>query len=88
MTLKLGNYDVCALDLVCDHQTGKLSTVKIWSHVANAIMSKVMLTQQSVSWDLMAAYGAIVGGSYVAMYFFKWKYRDAVPADSKKLGVE
>lgn len=88
MSLKLKSYDICILDLVCDHKTGKLSTVKIWAHVANGIMSKVMLTQ-SVDWELMAAYGAIVGGSYVGLQFLKWRYRDAPPvADSPKLGVE
>lgn len=90
MSLKLKSYDICLLDLVCDHKTGKLSTVKIWAHVSNVIMSKVMLTQDVIGWDLMAAYGAIVGGSYVAMQFFKWRFRDApgFDKDRRPLGVE
>lgn len=89
MTLRVGKYDVCMLDLLVDHKTGKLSTVKIWSHIANVIMSKVMLTQAIVEWELMFAYGAIVGGSYVAVQFLKWRFRDGnsgATGDTKMAG--
>lgn len=76
MTLRVGKYDVCLLDLFVDTKTGKLSASKIWLHIANAIMSKVMLTQSNVGWELLAAYGAIVGGSYAGILFLKWKFRD------------
>jgi len=73
--IKLGKYHVCFLDLVTDEKTGKLAGTKIWNHVANIILSKAMLTN-SITWELMLAYGAIVGGSHVAIMFLKYKYRD------------
>lgn len=72
-----GKYNVCILDLLTDEKTGRLSATKFWYHVANVIMSKTMLTQANVDWELLAAYGSIVGGSYVGLHLFKWKYRDA-----------
>lgn len=88
--IKFAGYQICLLDLVCDHKTGKLDKAGIWYHVANIIMSKIMLTQTNVDWELMAAYGAIVGGSYAAILFMKWKYRDAArdTENPVKLGVE
>lgn len=95
MSFKLKSYDICILDLLCDHKTGKLSTVKIWAHIANLIMSKAFLTKaaskNSFEWLDLAAYGAIVGGSYVAVQFLKWKFRDASPVAAqgdRPLGVE
>jgi len=32
--ITLGNYNVCLLDLITDQKSGKLSTTKIWMHVA------------------------------------------------------
>lgn len=57
-----------------DDVTGKLSMTKIWFHIANVIMSYVMLRQQAVDWELLATYGAVVGGSHVATLFMKLKY--------------
>lgn len=76
--IKIGEYQLCVLDLLTDSRTGRLSASKIWFHASNVIMSWVMITKE-VDWLLMAAYGAIVGGSYVAVNLFKWKFRDAQP---------
>lgn len=73
--LTIGKYRICILDLVCDDRTGKLSSTKIWNHVCNAILCKAILTTP-VTWELMTAFGAIVGGSHVATLFLKYKYRD------------
>ena len=62
------------LDLITDEKTGKLSTTKIWMHVANATMTHVMYRQEAITWELMAAYGAIVGGSYVGGKFLRMRY--------------
>lgn len=77
---------ICPLDLVTDDKTGRLSSTKIWMHIANIIMSKVILTQQTVGWDLFAAYGGIVGGSHVAIFWLKRKYSnvDDSPSVSKE----
>jgi len=74
--IHLGKYRVCVLDLVTDGRTGKLDGSKIWNHVAFIILSKAMLTAETMTWELMAAYGSIVGGSRVAIAFLKYKYRD------------
>lgn len=71
--IKIGRYQLCFFDLLVD-SAGKLSASKIWFHVANIIMSKVMLTQQNVSWELLAAYGAVCGGSHIASLWLKSKY--------------
>lgn len=71
--IKIGQYQVCFLDLFTD-ASGKLSAAKFWFHVANVIMSKVMLTQGEVGWELLLAYGAVVGGSHVATLWLKSKY--------------
>jgi hypothetical protein len=77
--ISVGPYKVCVLDFFTDEKSGRLSATKLWLHVANIIMSKVMLEQQSVSWELLAAYGAVVGGSHIATLFMKWKYGNAIP---------
>lgn len=74
--ISLGRYKVCVLDLVTDNKTGKLDGSKIWNHIAFIILSKAMLTVQQMTWELIAAYGAVVGGSRVAIAFMKYKYRD------------
>jgi hypothetical protein len=72
--LKIGKYSVCVLDLLTDSRTGRLSASKVWLHIANGIMSHVMLTHDAVDWELMTAFGGIVGGSYVAILFFKLRW--------------
>jgi hypothetical protein len=71
--INLGGYHVCILDLFTDDKTGKLAGTKIWNNIANIILSKAMLTN-TITWELMAAYGAVVGGSHVATTFIKYKY--------------
>lgn len=73
--IEIGKYKVCMLDLVTDGKTGRLAGHKIWNHIANIILSKAVLTT-TITWELLAAYGAIVGGSHVAVMFLKYKYRD------------
>ena len=77
MAIKLGKYNVCVLDLLTDSRTGRLSASKVWLHIANGIMSYIMLKSDSVDWELLTAYGGIVGGSYVAILFFKLRYSGA-----------
>jgi len=72
--LRLGKYSVCVLDLFTDSRNGRLSASKLWLHIANGIMSYIMLHSDSVDWELLTAYGGIVGGSYVAILFFKLRY--------------
>jgi hypothetical protein len=73
-----GKYRVCLFDLITDGKTGKLDGNKIWQHVCYIILSKAMLTTPP-TWELIAAYGSVVGGSRVAMAFLKYKYRDVQP---------
>lgn len=75
--ISFGRYKVCIFDLITDGRTGKLDGSKIWNHVAFIILSKAMLTVDEMTWELIAAYGAVVGGSRVAIAFMKYKYRDA-----------
>jgi hypothetical protein len=75
-----GKYQVCFLDLVTDGKTGKFDGNKIWQHVCYGILSYCVLTSP-ITWELMATYGSIVGGSRVAMAFLKYKYRDGASND-------
>lgn len=84
MGIKVKGYNVCLLDLVTDSTNGRLSTVKIWQHIGNAIMCKVMLVQDDVDWELMLAFGAVVSGSYIAINLFKWRFRENDNADTSK----
>ncbi len=72
--MRFGKYHVCLIELFMDEK-GRLSSTKTWLHVANVIMSKIMLEQKEVGWELLATYGAIVGGSYLgaAIITRKWK---------------
>lgn len=82
--LTIGKYKVCILDLVTDSRTGKLSGSKIWRHICFAILSKTMLTTE-ITWDLMLAYGGVVGSSEIAIMLIKYKYGggDANKPDSE-----
>jgi len=82
MALKLGKYNVCVLDLLTDSRTGRLSASKLWLHIANSIMSYIMLHSETVDWELLAVYGSVVGGSYVAVLFFKLRYSGATLPNS------
>ncbi len=69
--IKLGKYKLCILDLVTDKKLGGLDSSKIWQHIAFGIMSQAMLQVQNMTWQLIAAYGAVVGGSRVAIEIAK-----------------
>ncbi len=79
--IQVGKYKLCVLDLITDDKTGKLSGTKIWNNIANIILSKAVLTA-TVTWELLAAYGAVVGGSHVATMFIKYRYRDTQDRDN------
>lgn len=72
--ISFGRYSFCLLDLVTDDKSGRLSATKIWLHVGNTIMSKVMLDQHDIGSEVLFTYGAIVCGSYAGMFFLKRKY--------------
>ena len=80
--LRVGRYSVCILDLLTDSRNGRLSASKLWLHIGNGIMSWIMLQSDSVDWELLTAYGGIVGGSYVAILFFKLRYSGAAISSS------
>lgn len=80
--IRLGRYSICILDLFTDGRTGRLSASKLWLHIANGISSWIMLQSQLVDWELITAYNGIVGGSYVAILFFKLRYQGASVSDS------
>ena len=62
-------------DLINDQHTGRVSTTKLWMHVAYAVMTYVVIAQaKTVTWDLFMVYGGIVGGSNLALYWIKGKY--------------
>lgn len=81
--LKIGRYQVCVFDLLTDSKTGKLSSSKVWMHVCYGILSYAMMTNP-LTWELLTAYGAIVGGNNVATLFLKYRYRDG--GDNAKSG--
>lgn len=60
--------------LVIDEKTGCVSTTRIWMHIAYAALTWALIKQETLSWELMAAYGAIVAGNYSAGQFMKWRY--------------
>ena len=64
----------CPLDLVMEGTPPRLSATKTWMHAANVIMSVVILRQNEMTWELLATYGAIVGGNHIAIFWLKRKY--------------
>ena len=80
-------YNVCVLDFFTDEKNGRLSATKFWLHVANGIMSYAVLQQvmkaEGLSWEMMVAYGAVVGGSHVGTLFMKWKYGSSFAIDRR-----
>lgn len=72
MSVKIFGLDLCPLELFTG-DNGKLSSNKLWINICYGILSyKMMMTE--LSWDLMTAYGSIVGGSYIAAKFVSMKY--------------
>lgn len=78
MGIKVFGLVICPLELVTGDD-GKLSTTKIWMNVANIILSWKVIAMDSIEWDIMAVYGAIVGGSYVASKFISMKFSGPQP---------
>lgn len=73
MSIKVFGLDLCPFELVTGDD-GKLSTTKIWMNIANLVLSWKVVKMDSIEWDVMAVYGAIVGGSYIAAKFISMKY--------------
>lgn len=83
MGIKIFGYEVCPLDIVTGDNR-RLATTKIWTNVAYAQMTYIMywLRPDKVSWEYVAlflAYGAVVGGSFVAQKFFEMKFAGPQP---------
>lgn len=79
MAIKFGQYQVCLLDLITDEKSGKLSMTKLWYHVANVILSMEILKQTSIDWQMVLAYGSVVGGSHLGTLWLKKKYDVSTP---------
>lgn len=80
MSIKIWKLDICPLELITG-DNGKLSTTKIWMNVANVVLSYKVILMDSITWDIMSVYGAIVGGSYIAAKFISMKYANP-PGDT------
>jgi len=74
--ISIQGYNICILDLLTDSKTGKLSASKCWQHIGFSAMTYSLLTTP-MSAELILAYGAVVGGSHVAIMFLKMRYQDA-----------
>lgn len=73
MSVRIFGFDICPLELITG-DNGKLSSTKLWMNTANIILSLKVIAMDSIDWEIMATYGAIVGGSYVASKFISMKY--------------
>ncbi len=90
--LKIGNYNVCFLDLLTDSKNGRFSSSKIWKHFGFVLMSYVLVRSVPsgtvvINWEFVAlfcAYGAIVAGSEVATMALKWGLRDSGKAQESE----
>lgn len=65
--------------LFFDTKTGTWSNTKVWMHVGYIVMTYRFVTDISPSWEVYTAYGGIVAGSHVAMFWLKRKYDDIPP---------
>ena len=45
--------------------TGQTSTSKLWTHVAYAVATYIVVIMQNVTWEILLVYMAVVGGSRV-----------------------
>lgn len=72
--IKFGKYNLCFFDLITDKKDGTLDSSKIWQHVSNGILCFAVLKAEAVTWELMLALGAVVGGSHVGIQWLKKKY--------------
>ena len=54
--------------------TGKSSSSKIWTNIAYAVATYIVLTMQTVTWEILLVYMAVVGGSEIAKRVLTLKY--------------
>lgn len=54
--------------------TGQTSTSKLWTHVAYAVATYIVVTMQNVTWEILLVYMAVVGGSEIAKRVLTLKY--------------
>lgn len=76
---------ICPLDLVTDERTNRLSSTKIWLHIAHFILSYAVLkhvTQHPLTFDVILAYGGVVAGHHSLVYLIKKKYGETANVDS------
>lgn len=66
-------------DLFADEKTGKLSSSKVWLNVGCAALTYALL-RTPLTAELVMAYGGVVVGNNVAVFWLKRKYRHAHPA--------
>lgn len=70
------------IDLVTDEKTGRVSTSKLWLNIGYAALTYALL-RSPLTADIVFAYGAVVAGNNVAIYWLKRRYhaRDPGPAE-------
>lgn len=71
--VKLGKYQICLLDLITDHK-GKLAASKIWNHIGFIALTYVLILRAEVTAEVIFAFGAVVAGNHIAIYWLKQKY--------------
>lgn len=54
--------------------TGQSSASKIWTNIAYAVATYIVLTMQNVTWEILLVYMAVVGGSEIAKRVLTLKY--------------
>ncbi len=69
---------ICPMDLVTG-DNGRLASTKIWMHACYAVLTWKVVQMDSISWDIMTAYGSIVGGSFIASKLIGMKYGADAP---------
>ena len=58
-----------------DTHTGKLSTSKIWSHIAYAAATWIVINKvDAADWEMLLVYMAVVGGSEIAKKILTLKF--------------
>ncbi len=78
MGIKLGNFQICPMELITD-DNGKLAAAKIWMQIAYGVLTWKVIFMEGITWDIMTAYGSIVGGSFIAAKLISMKYSGPQP---------
>lgn len=68
-----------------DNKTNQFSTSKFWLNVGYIAITWVFI-QTTLTWELLTAYGAIVAGNNVAIFWLKRKYDAANPNPDSSVG--